>query len=122
MTLRYRDDEALPFAVEIGGTWLGQGAQRSGINTEAKYLLLRYAFEEWGVARVDLKTDARNARSWSAIERIGATFEGVLRNWQPSLVTGEETQYRDSAIFSITSDEWPEVRRHLETLLAGHAS
>lgn len=117
MTLRYRDEGELPFAVEIGGTWLGAGAQRTGINGEAKFLLMRHAFETWGVTRVDLKTDARNARSRAAILRLGATFEGVLRRWQPSLVEGEEGLYRDSAMFSVTKDEWPRVREHLESLI-----
>jgi len=69
------------------------------------------------VTRVDLKTDARNARSRAEILRLGATFEGVLRRWQPSLVEGEEGLYRDSAMFSVTKDEWPRVREHLESLI-----
>jgi RimJ/RimL family protein N-acetyltransferase len=102
-----------PYAVEIGGTWLAASAQRSGINVEAKLLLLAHAFEAWDMARVDFKTDARNARSRAAIEALGARFEGVLRNWQPSHVPGEEGRLRDSAMYSITADDWPEVRRHL---------
>jgi N-acetyltransferase len=69
------------FAVEIGGTWLAASAQRTGINAESKLLLMTHAFEALGVARVDFKTDARNQRSREAIERLGARFEGVLRNW-----------------------------------------
>jgi RimJ/RimL family protein N-acetyltransferase len=65
------------------------------------------------MARVDFKTDARNARSRAAIEGLGARFEGVLRRWQPSHVPGEEGRLRDSAMYSITADEWPDVRRHL---------
>lgn len=107
-----------PYAVEIGGTWLAASAQRSAINTEAKLLLLDYAFATWRVGRVDLKTDARNVRSRNAIERIGATFEGVLRHWQPSMVEGEEGSLRDSAMFSITDAEWPLVRERLTSLLA----
>ncbi|MGH8917182.1 MAG: GNAT family N-acetyltransferase, partial [Actinomycetes bacterium] len=68
-------------AIEIGFTWLAASAQGTGINAEAKYLLFRHAFEQWGVDRVDLKTDARNGRSRAAIEGVGARFEGVLRNW-----------------------------------------
>ncbi|HEY1223210.1 MAG TPA: GNAT family protein [Acidimicrobiales bacterium] len=117
MTLRRRSVEDLPYAVEIGGTWLGSRAQRTGINTEAKFLMLRHAFETWGVARVDLKTDARNERSRTAILRIGATFEGVLRSWQPSLVDGEQRLYRDSAMYSITNVEWPRVREYLKSLI-----
>lgn len=115
MTLR-ASGESL-FAVEIGGTWLAASAQRSGINTEAKLLLLEHAFNTWGVARVDLKTDARNERSRAAILRLGATFEGVLRHWQPSLVAGEEGRYRDSAMYSFIDAQWPERRRHLASLL-----
>jgi len=117
MTLRARTGAPLPYAVEIGGTWLAASAQRSAINTEAKYLLLRHAFDEWNVARVDLKSDARNERSRSAIVRIGATFEGVLRRWQPSMVIGEEGLYRDSAMYSIIDSEWPIVKAHLELRL-----
>jgi N-acetyltransferase len=110
------DDERL-YALEIGGTWLAASAQRSAVNTEAKLLLLEYAFSTLKVVRVDLKSDARNARSRAAIERIGASFEGVLRSWQPSLVPGEEGRYRDSAYYSFIVEEWPERRRHLESLL-----
>jgi RimJ/RimL family protein N-acetyltransferase len=115
MTLR-RHDERL-YALEIGGTWLAASAQRSAINTESKLLLLDYAFSTLKVVRVDLKSDARNARSRAAIERIGASFEGVLRSWQPSLVPGEEGLYRDSAYYSFIAEEWPELRRRLEGLL-----
>lgn len=75
-------------AVEIGWTWLAASAQRSGINVEAKLLLFQHAFEIWGVARVDLKTDARNERSRRALEGLGARFEGVLRRWGPSHAPG----------------------------------
>ncbi|MBX7547846.1 GNAT family protein [Streptomyces sp. NPDC004232] len=102
------------YAIEVGFTWLAGSAQGTGVNTEAKYLLFRHAFENWGVARVDLKTDARNARSRAAIERVGAQFEGVLRNWSPSWVAGEQGRLRDSAIFSITAEEWPDCRARLE--------
>ena len=118
LTLRFRSDNEIPFAVEIGGTWLAASAQRSVINTEAKLLLLTYAFETWGVGRVDLKTDARNERSRKAIARIGATFEGVLRGWQPSHVPGEDDALRDSAMFSILAAEWPAVRAQLASRLA----
>lgn len=117
LTIRSRPGEPLPFAVEIGGTWLAASAQRTRINTEAKYLLLHHAFEEWGVARVDIKTDDRNERAKAAIVRIGATFEGVLRHWQPSQVSGEETRYRDSAMFCVIDEEWPAVRSRLEKIL-----
>jgi RimJ/RimL family protein N-acetyltransferase len=100
-------------AVEVGWTWLAASAQRSGINVEAKLLLFTYAFETLDVARVDLKTDARNERSRRAIERLGAQFEGVLRQWSPSWVPGEEGRLRDSAMFSVTDTEWPSVKSAL---------
>lgn len=100
-------------AIEIGWTWLAASAQRTGINAEAKLLLMTHAFETLGVVRVDLKTDARNQRSRRAIAGLGATFEGVLRNWSPSWAPGEEGRPRDSAIFSVTGDEWPEVKTAL---------
>lgn len=102
-------------AIEIGWTWLAASAQRTGINVEAKYLLFRYAFEEMGVARVDLKTDARNQRSRKAIEELGATFEGVLRSWSESHVAGEEGRLRDSAMFSVVASEWPSVGASLRS-------
>lgn len=97
-------------AIEVGWTWLAASAQGSGINAEAKVLLFAYAFETLGVARVDLKTDARNGRSCRAIERLGARFEGVLRSWSPSWAPGEEGLLRDSAMFSVVAAEWPAVR------------
>ena len=114
---RWLEDDSL-CAIEVGFTWLAASAQGTGLNTEAKYLLFRHAFESWGVARVDLKTDARNARSRAAIERTGAHFEGVLRNWSRSWVPGEEGRLRDTAIFSITREEWPARRAALEERLA----
>ncbi|MEU9635338.1 GNAT family N-acetyltransferase [Streptomyces tendae] len=106
-------DDALD-AVEVGFTWLARSTQGTGINAEAKLLLFRHAFEVWGVSRVDLKTDARNRRSRAAIERTGARFEGVLRNWSRSWAPGEEGRLRDSAIYSITAAEWPGCRERLE--------
>lgn len=119
MTMRWWFERDEPDAVEIGGTFLSESAQRTPINTDAKYLMLRHAFDQWSVRRVDLKTDARNERSRRAIERIGAEFEGVLRRWQPSLVTGEQGLARDSAMYSILPERWPEVREALEHRLFG---
>ena len=116
-TLRRRPTGEL-FAVEVGGTWLAATAQRAGINHEAKLLLFTWAFEEWRVARVDLKTDARNDRSRRAIEGIGARYEGVLRSWQPSQAVGEDGQFRDTAMYSILAAEWPTVRSRLRASLA----
>ncbi|MDO8391206.1 MAG: GNAT family protein [Actinomycetota bacterium] len=109
-----------PVEVEIGGTWLATDAQRSPINTEAKLLLLRHAFEQWGVFRVAICTDARNERSRAAIERIGGRLEGILRSHRPSmghLVTAGTV--RDTAAYSIIDSEWPEVRARLEAMLRG---
>ncbi|MFF4210941.1 GNAT family N-acetyltransferase [Streptomyces sp. NPDC001796] len=105
-------------AIEVGVTWLARSAQGTGVNAESKLLLFRHAFEEWGVARVDLKTDARNDRSRAAIQSAGARFEGVLRNWSRSWSPGEEGRLRDSAIYSITAEEWPECRSLLEARVA----
>lgn len=105
------------YAVEVGFTWLAASAQGTGVNTEAKLLLFRHAFEVFRVSRVDLKTDARNARSRAAIESVGGRFEGVLRNWGPSWAPGEQGRLRDSAIFSITEAEWPACRARLELKL-----
>ena len=112
---RGRDE---PDEVEIGGTWLAPDAQRSPINTEAKLLLLVHAFDVWQVTRVALATDVRNERSRRAIERIGARFEGTLRHHRPSLSPGEEGRARDTALFAITDDDWPDVRSNLARRLA----
>ncbi|MDN3022706.1 GNAT family protein [Streptomyces sp. S.PB5] len=109
-------------AIEIGFTWLARSAQGTGVNAESKLLLLRHAFERWAVSRVDLKTDARNARSRAAIESLGARFEGVLRNWSRSWAPGEDGRLRDTAIFSITAAEWPQARTRLEQRMARFAA
>ncbi|HEV2427622.1 MAG TPA: GNAT family protein [Acidimicrobiales bacterium] len=113
---RWAEDGGL-FAVEVGGTWLSRAARGTGVNVEAKLLLLTHAFDRWGVERVDFKTDARNHRSRGALASIGATFEGVLRSWQPSVAPGE-TGPRDSAMFSVVRAEWPAVRDRLAVRLA----
>jgi len=100
-------------SIEVGYTWLARRAQRTGLNTEAKYLLLRHAFEVLRVHRLQLKTDARNLRSRTAIARLGARFEGVLRSHRPSAEDG----LRDTAMFSVVEAEWPQVRARLEGLL-----
>lgn len=96
--------------LEIGWTWLARDARRTGMNTEAKYLLLQYAFEQLGAVRVQLKTDSRNEVSQHAIERLGATREGTLRNHM-ILPNG---YYRDTIFYSIIHSEWPAVKEHLE--------
>ena len=109
-----------PAEVEIGGTWLAADAQRSSINTEAKLLLLTQAFERWNVFRVAICTDALNQRSRDAIERLGARFEGILRQHRAS--TGHLSQpgsARDTAAYSILPNEWPAIRATLKGRLNG---
>jgi len=101
-------------SVEIGWTWLHPDAWGTGVNLEAKLLMLRHAFETWGCRRVELKTDALNERSRGAMEAFGATFEGVHRKHM--LVRDGEN--RDSAWYSVTDDEWPAVERGLVARLA----
>jgi RimJ/RimL family protein N-acetyltransferase len=98
-----------PDACEIGYTWLTGVAIRTAANTEAKLLTLTHAFETWRVLRVCFHTDARNARSRAALERIGGHFEGILRAHRMA------TDYiaRDSARFSIVASEWPDVKQRL---------
>lgn len=105
-----REDRRL----EIGWTWVGRSWQRSAVNTEAKYLMLRHAFEGLGCIRVELKTDALNERSRRAILRIGAKQEGVFRRHKMTH-TG---RVRDTVYFSILLEEWPDVKARLETRLA----
>lgn len=110
---RYMDIRPSQRGLEIGGTWYGTAFQRTVVNTETKYLLLRHAFETLGCIRVQLKTDLRNERSQKAIERIGAVREGVLRNH----MIMPDGYYRDSVFFSILDREWPAVKTHLESLM-----
>ncbi|WPB75622.1 GNAT family protein [Archangium violaceum] len=112
---RYLDIQRKHRTLEIGGTWLAKRVWRSRVNTECKYLLLRHAFEELKVMRVQLKTDRRNTRSRAAIERIGGRFEGILR--QHMLVRGDVV--RDSAYYGFIDSEWPEVKTRLESMLTG---
>jgi RimJ/RimL family protein N-acetyltransferase len=100
--------------VEIGSTWIAPAWQRTGVNTEAKYLMLRHAFEVWGCVRVELKTDALNEKSRTAILRIGAKEEGTLRRH----VVTWTGRIRDSVYFSILDSEWPEAKRRLEAMQA----
>ncbi|MBI5708356.1 MAG: GNAT family N-acetyltransferase [Armatimonadetes bacterium] len=117
-TTSYFDISAFDEKLEIGYTWLSPNVWRTPINTECKFLLLRHAFEELGCGRVQLKTDARNTRSRNAIERIGAKPEGVLRRFQKRF----DGYVRDTAIFSITREEWPEVKVRLQGLMSGQTA
>jgi N-acetyltransferase len=105
-----------PHAAEIGATWLAPSAQRTPINTEAKLLMLTYAFETWHLSRLFLKTDERNVRSRANIERIGATFEGIVRNHMYAADTG----VRNSAVYSIIDSEWPAVKDALTTRMTSY--
>jgi RimJ/RimL family protein N-acetyltransferase len=100
--------------LEIGFTWLNPTAWRTGANLEAKLLMLGDAFDALACMRVEFKTDARNERSRMALEGIGATFEGIFRNHMLMPGIGR----RDSAYFSITDTEWPDVRERLAARLA----
>jgi N-acetyltransferase len=110
---RYGAIEPAHRRVEIGWTWLARPWQRTATNTEAKYLLLRHAFEALGCIRVELKTDALNERSRAAIQRIGGREEGILRN---HMITASG-RIRHTAYYSIVTDEWPEVKTNLERKL-----
>jgi N-acetyltransferase len=110
---RYMDIHPKDYALEIGGTWYGVEFQRTGVNTEAKYLLLCHAFEDLKCIRVQIKTDLRNERSQKAIERIGAVREGVLRN---NMIM-PDGYYRSSVYYSILDSEWPAVKARLEEMI-----
>jgi N-acetyltransferase len=99
--------------VEIGWTWLARPWQRTATNTEAKYLLLRHAFETLGCIRVELKTDSLNERSRAAIQRIGARKEGILRN---HMITASG-RIRHTVYYSIVDSEWPSLKASLERKL-----
>ena len=102
--------------LEIGGTWITPAWQRSPINTEAKYLQLRHAFETLGCIRVEFKTDSLNTKSRQALARIGAVEEGTFRNH----MVMPSGRLRHSVYFSITSEDWPDVKAHLEERMAAY--
>lgn len=104
--------------LEIGWTWVSRPWQRTAVNTEAKLLMLTYAFEQLRCIRVEFKTDALNLASRKAIARLGAKEEGVLRR---HMIT-ETGRFRDSVYFSILDDEWPAIKRRLEDGLLSYAS
>jgi N-acetyltransferase len=112
-TSRYHSINQAHRRLEIGFTWVAVPWQRSSINTEAKYLMLKHAFEEYGCVRVEFKADASNEPSCRALMRIGARQEGVLRQYVISTHKG----VRDLALFSIIDREWPEVKANLEKKL-----
>lgn len=111
---RFGNADAHHRRVEIGWTWIARPWQRTAVNTEAKYLMLRHAFEALGCIRVELKTDALNERSRRAIQRIGGREEGILRK---HMLT-DHGRVRDTVYFSIVDDEWPQAKARLEEMLA----
>ncbi|MFJ7733782.1 GNAT family N-acetyltransferase [Lysinibacillus sp. NPDC097231] len=110
---RFMDIDEKHKRLEIGTTWMTPAFWRTAINTNCKYLLLQYCFEVLNLQRVQIKTDHENLRSQKAIERIGATKEGVLRN---HMIRKDGTT-RHTVMYSITLQEWPEVKKHLRKLL-----
>ncbi len=113
---RYGNIDHTHHRVEIGWTWVAREWQRTAVNTEAKYLLLRHAFETLGCMRVELKTDSLNERSRAAILRIGAREEGIFRN---HMITASG-RIRHTVYFSIIDSEWPAVKARLEAILSSH--
>ena len=113
---RYGNIDRTHHRVEIGWTWVAREWQRTAVNTEAKYLLLKHAFETLGCMRVELKTDALNARSRAAILRIGAREEGIFRN---HMITANG-RIRHTVYFSIIDSEWPAAKARLEAILSSH--
>lgn len=111
---RFRCIEVAHRRVEIGFTFLAASAQRTHVNTEAKYLMLRHAFEVWGCHRVELLTDERNAKSRAAIRRIGAREEGTLRHH----MVMRDGFVRNSVIYGIVAPEWPAAKAALQAKLA----
>ncbi len=107
---RYLDVQEDDRTVEIGWTWYAPETWGGIVNPEAKYLLMRHAFEDWGAIRVALKTDIRNLHSRAAIKKLGAKYEGLLRNQR----IRPDGSYRDTVVFSITEREWPAVKSRLE--------
>jgi RimJ/RimL family protein N-acetyltransferase len=113
---RYGNIDRTHHRIEIGWTWVGREWQRTAVNTEAKYLLLKHAFETLGCMRVELKTDSLNERSRAAILRIGAREEGIFRN---HIITARG-RIRHTVYFSIIDSEWPAVKARLEGKLTSH--
>jgi RimJ/RimL family protein N-acetyltransferase len=110
---RYLDVNEDDRTVEIGWTWYAPDTWGGVVNPEAKYLLMRHAFEDWGAIRVALKTDIRNLHSQAAIKKLGAKYEGLLRNQR----IRPDGSYRDTVIFSVIEREWPAVKAGLEARL-----
>ena len=106
---RYMEVQTRDRGVEIGWTWYARRHWGTTVNPESKFILLRHAFEDWGAIRVALKTDVLNVHSQAAIRKLGARFEGVLRQHR----IRRDGSYRDTVMFSILDSEWPQVRERL---------
>jgi len=111
---RYMNIDAANHRVEIGTTWIAKSWQRTFVNTHAKFLMLRHAFEVLGCLVVEIRTHSRNDQSRAAIERLGAKLDGILRRH----MIMPDGHIRDTAVYSILQEEWPEVRARLEQRLA----
>jgi len=110
---RYLDVQEDDRTVEIGWTWYAPDAWGGVVNPEAKYLLMRHAFDDWHAIRVALKTDINNLHSQAAIKKLGARYEGTLRNQR----IRPDGSYRDTVVFSVIESEWPSVKAGLEERL-----
>jgi len=110
----YLDPNAAQKSLEIGSTFYGATARRTGVNTHCKYLLMRHAFETMGYERVQIKADNTNAVSLAAIARIGAKQEGIIRHDRKR----RDGTWRDAVYFSVIAPEWPETKAHIEKLMA----
>lgn len=110
---RYLDVQEADRNVEIGWTWYTPDVWGGVVNPEAKYLLMHHAFDDWRAVRVGLKTDIKNLHSQAAIKKLGARYEGTLRNQRIRL----DGTYRDTVIFSVIESEWPQVKARLEQRL-----
>lgn len=111
---RYGNIDATNRRLEIGWTWVGVPFQRTHVNTEVKFLMLRHAFETLGCVRVELKTNVRNQRSRNAMLRIGCVEEGVLRKHAIS----DRGVWRDTVFYSVLDEEWPAVKKRLQGMMA----
>lgn len=112
---RFMNIDAANHRVEIGTTWIGQSWQRTFVNTHAKFLMLRHAFEALGCNAVEIRTHSQNDQSRAAIERLGAKLDGILRRH----MIMPDGHIRDTAVYSIIREEWPEVKARLEERLNG---
>ncbi|WP_243375417.1 GNAT family N-acetyltransferase [Microvirga solisilvae] len=111
---RFMNIDALNHRVEIGTTWIAKSWQRTFVNTHAKFLMLRHAFEVLGCNAVEIRTHSQNDQSRAAIERLGAKLDGILRRH----MIMPDGHIRDTAVYSILSDEWPAVKARLEQRLS----